>query len=59
MKRLASDWFIAWIPPSDWSKLTSWKRAKKVAKEFLNETGSEQRGPVKIRHKKHKDKTSP
>ena len=40
MMKLHSDWFRTRMLPCDWSHLTS---DKKVAKEFLNETGSEQK----------------
>ena len=47
MMKLVADWFRARMLPRDWSNLTSDDRAKKVAKEFLNETGSEQKGQGK------------
>ena len=56
MIKLASDWFRAWMLLSDWSQLTSDDRAKKVAKEFLNETGSQQKGPVKTGQEKKSQK---
>ena len=43
MMKLVPDWLRARMLPRDWSHLTYDDRAKKVAKEFLNETGSERK----------------